>query len=48
MKARPKHRSTKEELGGNNIGNRRKFEKNKNPTAGNYIREVREEIISMK
>lgn len=48
MKARPKHKSTKEEeLGRNNIGNRIKLEKNKNQTVGNYIREVREEI-SMK
>lgn len=44
---RPKHQSTKEELEGNDIGNRRKFE-NKNKTVGNYIREVREVIISMK
>lgn len=45
MKARPKRKSTKEEeLGQNNTGNRRKLEKNKNQTVGNYIREVREEI----
>lgn len=47
MKDRPKHKSTKEELEGNDIGNRRKFE-NKNKTVDNYIREVRERIISMK